>query len=98
MVPTAGAEGRLWYRCLVERADQAAHARLERALDARLCEAVHYRQARLHEQLGPVELVEVPDLRTRYETLMLDRGTTLGAIKYSALLTSLDEKQAALLG
>jgi hypothetical protein len=39
-------------------------------------------------------VVVVPDLRRRYETVMLDRGMTLGAIKYSGLLASRDVEQA----
>jgi hypothetical protein len=88
MVPVSDVDGRPGYRCLVERADEGAHEAWEHALDVRLCEAVHYRQARLHGQLAPVEMIVMPDLRARYERLMLDRGMVLGEIKYSALLRS----------
>lgn len=86
VVPAAAARGVPRYLCLVERTVAGARDRLEQAFDARLSEAVHYRQARLHGQLGRVELVVVPDLRNRYEALMLDRGMRLGEVKYSALL------------
>jgi hypothetical protein len=74
------------YICFVEQTMPGEHTMHERAFDARLCQAVHYRQARLHGQLGPVEVIVLPDLRTRYESLMLESGMTLGAIKYSAVL------------
>jgi hypothetical protein len=81
--------GTAGYLCATDQDDGTSDS-AER-LEAELCRVFQYRQARLLGQLSPVRTVRVPDLRARYESVLMRRGLKWGDIKYAALLPHITE-------
>lgn len=57
-------------------------------LEPLLCEAYHYRNARLLSQLGPVRALVAPDARNVYYDYFVGKGVKLGDIKHQAIITN----------
>lgn len=57
------------------------------ALESALCQAHHYRQARLLGQLAPVSVIMTPQIVERLTQYRIQTGQTWGDLKYSALET-----------
>ena len=77
---------RLHYQLLVENADDLARERVEASLQTN----PQYAYARALGQLGPLELVAVPQALQRYQKLALAKGQRLGDIKPPSLRPETD--------
>ena len=92
LVPVLPAQGVGYYLLVVDRLLTTPVA-MATAVDEALCEAYHYRQARLLGQLGPVQVRAVPEARAQYYQYWMDTGMKWGDIKQQYLF--IDPQHAA---
>jgi hypothetical protein len=68
-------------------------AALESRFDSLLCDAVHYRNARMLGQLERVRIRIAAGARDAYYNYFMSKGLKLGDIKHTCLLASLDDAE-----
>ncbi|HSE99146.1 MAG TPA: GH3 auxin-responsive promoter family protein, partial [Blastocatellia bacterium] len=95
LLPVMSERGECYYVLLADRISSSADS-IESALDEALCEAFHYRNARLLGQLGRVRAIEAPGARDLYYDYFVKKGMKLGDIKQSCLIRN-PEDAASLL-
>lgn len=71
-------------------------AALETQLDALLCEAFHYRNARMLGQLEGVRICFAAQAREVYYDFYMSKGMKFGDIKHSCLIASLEDAEKVL--
>ncbi|MCQ4167660.1 GH3 family domain-containing protein [Tahibacter harae] len=86
LLPLQPAQGQPYYLCLAENAPAGAAA----ALDAQLCKALRYAEARALEQLRSVQVIVLPQLRAQLLDYWSGAGLRLGDIKDRRLLVRVD--------
>lgn len=89
LLPLQPACGQPYYLCLAENAPADAAA----ALDTQLCKALRYAEARALEQLHPVRVIVLPQLRAQLLDYWSGAGLRLGDIKDRRLLVRLTTAQ-----
>ena len=86
VVPVLPEQGRPHYRLFTDDPRPA----LAQALEEELSRAYRYREARLLDQLGPLQISSRPDMRRAVHDAIAASGIKAGDIKDRALISSLD--------
>ena len=90
LLPYKDGEGKGRYYLLTENKEFET---LADAIEDKLSQAYHYRQARLLGQLAKVSVLSHPNARDLYYQHFVDKGLRWGDIKHRYLLSNLDDSQ-----